>query len=97
MRWSIIATLAVASVLASVARADQVITFESFGLGPNSFVIIHDGVVTSNLVSTWFSPFPLICGLYGIKASMGRVPLYPGCRDERYPGEGRSGVQHPLQ
>lgn len=26
------------------------------------------------------------CGLYGIKASMGRVPLYPGCRDERYPG-----------
>ena len=26
------------------------------------------------------------CGLYGIKASMGRVALYPGCRDERYPG-----------
>jgi len=26
------------------------------------------------------------CGLYGIKASMGRVPLYPGCKDERYPG-----------
>ena len=26
------------------------------------------------------------CGLYGIKASMGRVPLYPGCRDDRYPG-----------
>ena len=26
------------------------------------------------------------CGLYGIKPSMGRVPLYPGCRDERYPG-----------
>ena len=25
-------------------------------------------------------------GLYGLKASMGRVPLYPGCRDERYPG-----------
>jgi hypothetical protein len=25
-------------------------------------------------------------GSYGIKASMGRVPLYPGCRDERYPG-----------
>ena len=23
---------------------------------------------------------------YGMKASMGRVPLYPGCRDERYPG-----------
>jgi aspartyl-tRNA(Asn)/glutamyl-tRNA(Gln) amidotransferase subunit A len=26
------------------------------------------------------------CGLYGFKGSMGRVPLYPGCRDERYPG-----------
>lgn len=25
-------------------------------------------------------------GIYGIKPSMGRVPLYPGCRDERYPG-----------
>ncbi len=26
------------------------------------------------------------CGLVGVKASMGRVPLYPGCRDERCPG-----------
>jgi len=26
------------------------------------------------------------CGILGMKASMGRVPLYPGCRDERYPG-----------
>jgi len=26
------------------------------------------------------------CGLYGFKASMGRVPLYPGCRDDRFPG-----------
>lgn len=26
------------------------------------------------------------CGIYGFKASMGRVPAYPGCRDERYPG-----------
>jgi aspartyl-tRNA(Asn)/glutamyl-tRNA(Gln) amidotransferase subunit A len=26
------------------------------------------------------------CGIYGFKASMGRVPLWPGCRDERYPG-----------
>ncbi|MEQ9812726.1 MAG: amidase [Azospirillaceae bacterium] len=26
------------------------------------------------------------CGLVGVKASLGRVPLYPGCRDERYPG-----------
>lgn len=25
-------------------------------------------------------------GLYGLKASMGRVALYPGCRDERFPG-----------
>ena len=25
-------------------------------------------------------------GLVGVKASMGRVPLYPGCKDERYPG-----------
>ena len=25
-------------------------------------------------------------GLFGMKASFGRVPLYPGCRDERYPG-----------
>jgi aspartyl-tRNA(Asn)/glutamyl-tRNA(Gln) amidotransferase subunit A len=26
------------------------------------------------------------CGLYGIKPSFGRIPLYPGSRDERYPG-----------
>jgi aspartyl-tRNA(Asn)/glutamyl-tRNA(Gln) amidotransferase subunit A len=26
------------------------------------------------------------CGLYGLKGSMGRVPLYPGTKDERYPG-----------
>jgi aspartyl-tRNA(Asn)/glutamyl-tRNA(Gln) amidotransferase subunit A len=26
------------------------------------------------------------CGIYGMKASMGRVPLYPGAKDERYPG-----------
>ena len=26
------------------------------------------------------------CVLFGMKASMGRVPLYPGCQDERYPG-----------
>ncbi len=25
-------------------------------------------------------------GLFGMKASFGRVPLYPGCRDDRYPG-----------
>lgn len=27
-----------------------------------------------------------LCGVFGFKPSMGRVPLYPGCRDERYPG-----------
>ncbi|MBF6568022.1 MAG: amidase [Candidatus Binataceae bacterium] len=26
------------------------------------------------------------CGLYGFKPSFGRIPLYPGARDERYPG-----------
>lgn len=26
------------------------------------------------------------CGVVGVKPSNGRVPLYPGCRDERYPG-----------
>jgi len=26
------------------------------------------------------------CGLFAMKASFGRVPLYPGCRDPRYPG-----------
>jgi aspartyl-tRNA(Asn)/glutamyl-tRNA(Gln) amidotransferase subunit A len=26
------------------------------------------------------------CGLYGIKPTMGRVPLYPGTKDHRYPG-----------
>ncbi|MGW0087186.1 amidase [Streptomyces sp. NPDC003393] len=26
------------------------------------------------------------CGIYGFKPSMGRVPMYPGARDERYPG-----------
>jgi len=26
------------------------------------------------------------CGVYGIKPTMGRVPLYPGTKDHRYPG-----------
>jgi aspartyl-tRNA(Asn)/glutamyl-tRNA(Gln) amidotransferase subunit A len=26
------------------------------------------------------------CGVFGVKASFGRVPLYPGCRDPRFPG-----------
>jgi aspartyl-tRNA(Asn)/glutamyl-tRNA(Gln) amidotransferase subunit A len=27
-----------------------------------------------------------LCGIFGIKPSWGRVPVYPGCRDERHPG-----------
>jgi aspartyl-tRNA(Asn)/glutamyl-tRNA(Gln) amidotransferase subunit A len=27
-----------------------------------------------------------LTGIFGIKPSWGRVPVYPGCRDERYPG-----------
>jgi aspartyl-tRNA(Asn)/glutamyl-tRNA(Gln) amidotransferase subunit A len=35
------------------------------------------------------------CGTFGMKASMGRVPLYPGCRDERYPGvSGWESIEH---
>lgn len=26
------------------------------------------------------------CGIVGVKAAMGRVPLFPGCRDPRHPG-----------
>jgi aspartyl-tRNA(Asn)/glutamyl-tRNA(Gln) amidotransferase subunit A len=34
-------------------------------------------------------------GLFGMKASMGRVPLYPGCRDELYPGfSGWESLEH---
>lgn len=28
-----------------------------------------------------------LSGVFGMKPSWGRVPLYPGCRDERYPGQ----------
>ncbi|MCU1645122.1 MAG: putative amidase [Nocardia sp.] len=36
-----------------------------------------------------------LCGLVGIKPSMGRVPVYPGCRDERLPGvSGWESLEH---
>ncbi|TMV88485.1 amidase [Thioclava sp. BHET1] len=35
------------------------------------------------------------CNLFGFKASMGRVPVWPGCRDECYPGvSGWESVEH---
>jgi aspartyl-tRNA(Asn)/glutamyl-tRNA(Gln) amidotransferase subunit A len=35
------------------------------------------------------------CGLVGIKASMGRVPLWPGCRSENIPGaSGWESIEH---
>jgi aspartyl-tRNA(Asn)/glutamyl-tRNA(Gln) amidotransferase subunit A len=35
------------------------------------------------------------CGIYGFKGSMGRIPLYPGSRDERYPGvSGWESLEH---
>jgi aspartyl-tRNA(Asn)/glutamyl-tRNA(Gln) amidotransferase subunit A len=47
------------------------------GMGP--FAIGSDGGGSVRIPSSF-------CGLYGMKASMGRVPLYPGVKDERYPG-----------
>jgi aspartyl-tRNA(Asn)/glutamyl-tRNA(Gln) amidotransferase subunit A len=47
------------------------------GMGP--FAIGSDGGGSIRIPSS-------LCGLYGMKASMGRVPLYPGTKDERYPG-----------
>jgi aspartyl-tRNA(Asn)/glutamyl-tRNA(Gln) amidotransferase subunit A len=36
-----------------------------------------------------------LCGVVGFKPSMGRVPLYPGCRDERFPGfSGWESIEH---
>jgi aspartyl-tRNA(Asn)/glutamyl-tRNA(Gln) amidotransferase subunit A len=47
------------------------------GMGP--FAIGSDGGGSVRIPSSF-------CGLYGMKASMGRVPLYPGVKDERLPG-----------
>lgn len=47
------------------------------GMGP--FAIGSDGGGSVRIPSAH-------CGLFGMKASMGRVPLYPGTKDERYPG-----------
>ncbi|MCC4306728.1 MULTISPECIES: amidase [Rhodococcus] len=36
-----------------------------------------------------------LCGLYGIKPTFGRIPLYPGCRDGRFPGlNGWESLEH---
>jgi aspartyl-tRNA(Asn)/glutamyl-tRNA(Gln) amidotransferase subunit A len=56
------------------------------GMGP--FAIGSDGGGSVRIPAS-------LCGLYGLKASMGRVPLYPGARDERYPGvSGWESVEH---
>jgi aspartyl-tRNA(Asn)/glutamyl-tRNA(Gln) amidotransferase subunit A len=47
------------------------------GLGP--FAVGSDGGGSVRIPSSF-------CGLFGMKASWGRVPLYPGVKDERYPG-----------
>ena len=56
------------------------------GMGP--FAIGSDGGGSIRIPSAH-------SGIYGIKASMGRVPLYPGARDERYPGfSSWEGLEH---
>ncbi|NLU70383.1 amidase [Streptomyces sp. HNM0574] len=36
-----------------------------------------------------------LCGIFGFKPSMGRVPVYPSCRDARFPGvSGWESVEH---
>jgi aspartyl-tRNA(Asn)/glutamyl-tRNA(Gln) amidotransferase subunit A len=56
------------------------------GIGP--FAIGSDGGGSIRIPAS-------INGLYGLKASMGRVPLYPGTKDERYPGvSGWESIEH---
>jgi aspartyl-tRNA(Asn)/glutamyl-tRNA(Gln) amidotransferase subunit A len=56
------------------------------GMGP--FAIGSDGGGSIRIPAA-------LCGVYGLKASMGRVPLYPGARDERYPGvSGWESIEH---
>ena len=56
------------------------------GMGP--FAIGSDGGGSIRIPAAF-------SGIYGIKASMGRVPLYPCSRDERYPGVSSwEGIEH---
>jgi aspartyl-tRNA(Asn)/glutamyl-tRNA(Gln) amidotransferase subunit A len=56
------------------------------GIGP--FAIGSDGGGSIRIPAS-------INGLYGLKASMGRIPLYPGTKDEHYPGvSGWESIEH---
>jgi aspartyl-tRNA(Asn)/glutamyl-tRNA(Gln) amidotransferase subunit A len=56
------------------------------GIGP--FAIGGDGGGSVRIPSSF-------CGLFGMKASWGRVPLYPSVKDERYPGlSGWESLEH---
>ena len=65
------------------------IRLTSGGSSAGSAAAVAAGIGRSRSAATAAdrSVFPSsFCGLYGFKASFGRVPLYPGCRDERFPG-----------